>query len=147
MAHVLAFFQGPYSRPYTNQPSYPLLISSILVSPKRYQCRIYINMFSLAHQTKTCIITPTEDERFSQHITTVNLLKFPSVFRPPGSIPFVALHIFLYHDMLKIYQIQAQIVRQFISISAIKATVTPIASMSAVKFTLNILLTIKTIST
>ena len=91
------------------------------------------------------IITPTEDERFSQHITAVKPLKVPSVFRPPGSLP--ALHIFLYHDMRKIYHIQAQIVRQFVSISGIKTTVTPIASMSAVKFTLNILLTIKTIST
>ena len=92
-------------------------------------------------------MTPTEDERFSQHITTVKPLKFPSVFRLPGNIPFVALHIFLHHDMLKIYQIQALIVRQFVSISEINTTVTPIASMSAVKFPLNILLTIKTIST
>ena len=38
-------------------------------------------------------MTPTEDERFSQHITTVKPLKFPSVSRSPGSIPFVALHI------------------------------------------------------
>ena len=91
-------------------------------------------------------MTPAEDERFSQHITTVKPLKFPSVFRPPGSISFVALHSFLYHGMLKIYQIQVLIVRQFVSISEIKTTVTPIASMSAVKFTLNILLTIKTIS-
>ena len=97
---------------------------------------------------KTCIMTPTEDERFSQHITTVKPLKFPSLFRPHGSLPFVALHIFFfYHGMLKIYQIQALIVRQFVSISVIKTTVTPIASMSAVKFPLNILLTIKTIST
>ena len=93
-------------------------------------------------------MTPTEDERFSQHITTVKPLNFPSVFRtPPGSLPFVALHTFLYHGMLKIYQIQALIVRQFVSISVIKTTVTPIASMSAVKLTPNILLTIKTIST
>ena len=92
-------------------------------------------------------MTSTEDERFSQHITTVKPLKLSSVFRPPGSLPFVALHIFLYHGMLKIYQIQALIVRQFVSISEIKTTVTPIASMSAVKFPLNILLTIKTIST
>ena len=92
-------------------------------------------------------MTPTEDERFSQHITTVKPLKFPSVFRPPGSISFVALHIFLYQDMLKIYQIQALIVRQFVSISDIKTTVTPIARMPAVKLPLNILLTIKTIST
>ena len=90
---------------------------------------------------------PTEDERFSQHIATVKPLKFPSVFRPPGSLPFVALYIFLHHGMLKIYQIQALIMRQFVSISEIKTTVAPIASMSAVKFTLNILLTIKTIST
>ena len=92
-------------------------------------------------------MTPTEDERFSQHITIVKPLEFPSVFRLPGSLPFVALHIFLYHRMLKIYQIQALIVRQFVSISEIKTTGTPIASMSAVKFPLNILLTIKTIST
>ena len=92
-------------------------------------------------------MTPTEDERFSQHITTVKPLKFPSVFRPPGSLPFVALHIYLYHGMLKIYQIQVLIVRQFVSISEIKTTVTPIGSMSAVKYPLNILLTIKTIST
>ena len=31
-------------------------------------------------------MTPTEDERFSQHPTTVKPLKFPSVFRPPGSL-------------------------------------------------------------
>ena len=92
-------------------------------------------------------MTPTEDERFSQHITTVKPLKFPSVFCPPGSLPFVALHIFLYHDMIKLYQIQALIVRQFVLISEIKTTVTPIASMPAVKLPLNILLTIKTIST
>ena len=92
-------------------------------------------------------MTPTEDERFSLHITTVKPLKFPSVSRPPGSLPFVAFHIFLYHGMLKIYQIQALIVWQFVSISEIKTTVTPIARMSAVKFPLNILLTIKTIST
>ena len=35
-----------------------------------------------------------KDERFSQHVTTVKPLKFPSVFRPPGSLPFVALHKF-----------------------------------------------------
>ena len=70
-------------------------------------------------------MTPTEDERFSQHITTVKPLKFPSVFRLTGNIPFVALHIFLHHDMLKIYQIQALIVRQFVSISEINTTVTP----------------------
>ena len=92
-------------------------------------------------------MTPTEDERFSQHIITVKPLKFPSVFRPPGSLPFVALYIFLYQDMLKIYQIQALIVRQFVSIFEIKTTVTPIARMPAVKLPLNILLTIKTIST
>ena len=92
-------------------------------------------------------MTPTEDERFSQHLTTVKPLKFPSVFRPPSSLSFVELHIFLYHRMLKIYQIQAPIVQQFVSISEIKTTVTPIASMPAVKFPLNILLTIKTIST
>ena len=34
MAHVLAFFEGPYPHPYPTQPSYPLPISSILVSPK-----------------------------------------------------------------------------------------------------------------
>ena len=96
---------------------------------------------------KTCIMTRTEDERFSQHITTVKPLKFPSVFRPPGSLPFVVLHIFSYHGMLKIYPIQVLIVRQFVSISEIATTVTPIASMSAVKFPLNILLTTKTIST
>ena len=47
-------------------------------------------------------MAPTEDERFSQHTTTVKRLKFPSVFRtpPPDSLPFVALHIFLYQDML-----------------------------------------------
>ena len=39
-------------------------------------------------------MTPTEDERFSQHITTVKPLKFPSLFRPHGSPLFVALHIF-----------------------------------------------------
>ena len=72
-------------------------------------------------------MTPTEDERFSQHITTVKPLKFPSVLCPPGSLPFVALHIFLHHGMLKIYQIQALIERQFVSISEIKTTVTPIA--------------------
>ena len=92
-------------------------------------------------------MTPTEDERSSQHFTTVKPLKFPSVSRPSGSLPFVAFHIFLYHGMLKIYQIQALIVRQFVSISEIKTTVTPIASMSAVKLPLNILLTIKKIST
>ena len=92
-------------------------------------------------------MTPTEDERFSQHITTVKPLKFPSVFCHPGSLPFVALHIFVYHGMLKIDQIQALIVRQFVSISEIKTTVTPIASMPAVKFPLHIWLTIKTIST
>ena len=36
----------------------------------------------------------TEDERFSQHTTTVKRLKFFSVFRPPDSLSFVALHIF-----------------------------------------------------
>ena len=93
-------------------------------------------------------MTPTEDERFSQHTTTVKRLKFPSVFRPPDSLPFVALHIFfLYQDMLKIYQIQGLIVRQFVSISEIKTTVTPIARMPAVKLPLHILLTTKTIST
>ena len=92
-------------------------------------------------------MTPTEDERFSQHITTVKPLKFPSVFHPPGSLPFEALHVFFNHGMLKIYQIQALIVRQFVSISEIKTTVTPLASMPAVKLPLNILLTIKTIST
>ena len=92
-------------------------------------------------------MTPTEDERFSQYITAVKPLKFPSLFLPPGSLPFVALHIFLHNGMLKIYQIQALIVRQFVSISEIKTTVTPIANMSAVKFPLNILLTIRTIST
>ena len=89
-------------------------------------------------------MTATEDERFSQHVTTVKPLKFPSVFRPPGSLPFEALHIFLYHVMFKIYQIQALIVRQFLS--EIKTTATQIASMPAVKFLLNILLSIKTIS-
>ena len=94
-------------------------------------------------------MTPTEDERFSLHTTTVKPLKFPSVFRTPspGSLPFVALHFFLYQYMLKIYQIQALIVRQFVSISEIKTTVTPIARMPAVKLPLHILLTIKTIST
>ena len=94
-------------------------------------------------------MAPTEDERFSQHTTTVKRLKFPSVFRPPppDSLPFVALHIFLYQDMLKIYQIQALIVRQFVSISEIKTTVTPIARMPAVKLPLHILLTTKAIST
>ena len=92
-------------------------------------------------------MTPTKNKRFSQHITTVKPLKFPSVFRPTGSLPFVALHIFLYQDMLKIYQIQALIVQQFVSISEIETTVTPIARMPAVKLPLNILLTIKTIST
>ena len=49
-------------------------------------------------------MTRTEDERFSQYTTTVKPLKFPSVSRPPGSLRFVALHIFfLYHGMLKIY--------------------------------------------
>ena len=90
---------------------------------------------------KKYIMPLTEDERFSQHITTVKPLKLPSVFRPPGSITF------LYHGMLKIYQIRAGIVRQFVSISEIKTTVTPIASIPAVKFPLNILLTTKTIST
>ena len=33
-------------------------------------------------------------DRFSQHITTVKPLEFPSVFHPPGSLPFEALHIF-----------------------------------------------------
>ena len=95
-----------------------------------------------------CIMTPTEDERFSQHPTTVKPLKFPSVFRPPGSlIFFVALHNFCIMAMLKIDQIQALIERQFVSISEINTTVTPIAIMAAVKFPLNILLTIKTIST
>ena len=92
-------------------------------------------------------MTPTEGGRFSQHITNVKPLEFPSVSGPPGSLPFEALHIFLYHGIFKIYQIRALIARQFVSISEIKTTVTPIASMSAVKFTLNILLTIKTIST
>ena len=92
-------------------------------------------------------MTQTEDERFSQHITSVKPLKLPSVCLPPGSLSFVALHIFLYHGMLKIHQILALIVRQFVSVSEIKTTVTPIASMSAVKFPLNILLTSKTIST
>ena len=92
-------------------------------------------------------MTPTEDEQFSQHISNVKPIKFPNVFRPPGSLPFVTSHIFFYHGMLKKYQIQALIVRQFVSISEIKTTVTPIASMSAAKFPLNILLTIKTIST
>ena len=92
-------------------------------------------------------MTPTEDKRFSQHITSVKPLKFPSVFHPPGSRPFEALHIFLNHGMLKIYQIQLLITRQFVSISEIKTTVTPIASMPAVKLPLNILLTVKTIST
>ena len=40
-------------------------------------------------------MTPTEDERFLQHTTTVKPLKFPSVFRPPGSLPFVALLFFV----------------------------------------------------
>ena len=40
MANVLAFFQGTYPRPHPTQPSYPFPISSILVSPKMYQCRI-----------------------------------------------------------------------------------------------------------
>ena len=93
-------------------------------------------------------MTPTEDERFSQHPTTVKPLKFPSVFRPPGSLIFFCnIAYFLYHGMLKIYQIQALIERQFVSISEINTTVTPIAIMPAVKFPLNILLTIKTIST
>ena len=39
-------------------------------------------------------MAPTEDERFLQHTTTVKRLKFPSVFRPPDSLLFVALHIF-----------------------------------------------------
>ena len=94
-------------------------------------------------------MAPTEDERFSQHTTTVKRLKFPSAFRPPpppDSLPFVELHIFLYQDMLKIYQIQALIVRQFVSISEIKTTVTPIARMPAVKLPLHILLTTKAIS-
>ena len=39
-------------------------------------------------------MAPTEDERFSQHTTTVKRLKIPSVFHPPDSLPFVALHIF-----------------------------------------------------
>ena len=91
-------------------------------------------------------MTPTEDERFSQHPTTVKPLKFPSVFRRPGLI-FCSIAYFLYHGMLKIYQIQALIERQFVSISEINTTVTPIAIMPAVKFPLNILLTIKTIST
>ena len=39
-------------------------------------------------------MAPTEDERFSQHTTTVKRLKFPSVIRPPDSLPFVAMHIF-----------------------------------------------------
>ena len=108
---------------------------------------LYKYVFPDSLDKKTCIMTPTEDKRFTQHITTVKHLKFPSVFRPPGSLPFVALHIFLYHGMLKIYQIQALIVWQFVSISDIKTTVTPIASMSGVMFTLNILLTIKTIPT
>ena len=38
-------------------------------------------------------MTPTEDERFSQHIKIVKPLEFPSVSRPPGSLQFVALHI------------------------------------------------------
>ena len=93
-------------------------------------------------------MTPTEDERFSQNITTVKPLKFPSVFRPPGSLQFVALHILIcIMACLKYIKIQTLIVRQFVSISEIKTTVTPIASMSAVKFPLNILLTIKMIST
>ena len=50
-------------------------------------------MYSLIHKTKTCIITTTEDEHFSPHSTTVKPLKLPSVFRPPGSRQFVALHI------------------------------------------------------
>ena len=41
-------------------------------------------------------MTPSEDERFSQHITTVKPLKFPPVFRPPRSLPFVALYIFIF---------------------------------------------------
>ena len=92
-------------------------------------------------------MTQTEDERFSQHITTVKPLEFPSVFCPPGSLIYCSIAYFLYHGMLKIYQIQALIVRQFVSISEINTTVTPIAIMPAVKFPLNILLTIKTIST
>ena len=92
-------------------------------------------------------MAPTEVERFSQHTTTVKRLKFPSVFRPPDSLPFVALHIFLYQELLKIYQIQTLIVRQFVSISEIKTTVTPIARMPAVKLPLHILLTTKAIST
>ena len=92
-------------------------------------------------------MAPTEDERFSQHTTTVKRLKFTSVFRPPNSLRIVALHIFFYQDMLKIYQIQALIVRQFVSISEIKTTVTPIARMPAVKLPLHILLTTKAMST
>ena len=91
-------------------------------------------------------MTPTEDERFSQHPTTVKPLKFPSVFRPPGSLIFCSIAYFLYHGMFKIYQIQALIEQQFVSISEINTTVTPIAIMPAVKFPLNILLTIKTMS-
>ena len=72
-------------------------------------------------------MTPTEDERFSQHITTVKHLN-----SSPGSLPLVALHIvFLYHGMLKIYQIQALIVRQFVSISEIKTTVTHACQLSS----------------
>ena len=40
-------------------------------------------------------MTPTENERFSQLSTTAcKPLKFPSVFRPPGSLPFVEFHFF-----------------------------------------------------
>ena len=39
---------------------------------------------------KTCIMPPTEDEPFSQHITTMKPLKLLSVFRAPGSLRFVA---------------------------------------------------------
>ena len=105
MAHVLTFFQGPYPRP----PPHPATISSSYIKHSGFTKKVSVqnlNKYVFPDSLdKTCIMTPTEDERFSQHITTVKPLKFPSVFRLPGIIPFVALHIFLHHDMLKIYQI------------------------------------------
>ena len=46
-------------------------------------------------------MTPAEGGRFSQHIKNVKPLEFPSVSRPPGSLPFVALHIFCIMASLK----------------------------------------------
>ena len=89
MAHVLASFQGPYPRPHpTQSPSY-IKHTGFNVSVQN------LNKYDFPGSLdKTCIMTPTEDERFSQHITTVKPLKFPSVFHP-----LVVLHLQIFFVM------------------------------------------------